>query len=158
MEKLSLILWRERELLELLSFKLETEHLVLASGRTRWLAHANREVEEVLERIRETDLLRAVAADEAATSVGLDANPSLADLAVAAGEPWRTMLMDHRDAFVALTREIGEQAEVNRGLAATGYRSVRETLMSLGDSVDGYTPNGSAVVDSGRPRLIDRSL
>ena len=39
------ILWRERELLELLLFKLEEEQLVLASGRGRWLAHATHEVE-----------------------------------------------------------------------------------------------------------------
>ena len=158
MEKLSLILWRERELLELLLFKLETEQLVLSSGRTRWLSHATREIEELLERIRETDLMRAVAADEAAVEVGLDANPSLGALADAAGEPWTTMLHDHREAFLTLTREIGEQAEANRSLAATGYRSVRETLMSLGNTVDGYSPDGSAVVEAARPRLIDRSL
>ena len=32
------ILWRERQLLELLVFKLEEEQLVLAAGRNRWLA------------------------------------------------------------------------------------------------------------------------
>ena len=37
MEKLSQILWRERELLDTLLFKLEEEQMVLASGRTRWL-------------------------------------------------------------------------------------------------------------------------
>ena len=66
MEKLSLILWRERELLDTLLFKLEIEQLVLASGRTRWLTRAAREVEPVLETLRETEILRAVAADEAA--------------------------------------------------------------------------------------------
>ncbi len=50
MEDLSLILWRERELLETLLYKLEQEQLVLASGRTRWLARAAREVETVLRR------------------------------------------------------------------------------------------------------------
>ena len=38
MEDLSLILWRERELLETLLYKLEMEQLVLASGSSRWLA------------------------------------------------------------------------------------------------------------------------
>ena len=37
LSEVSNILWRERRLLELLVFKLEEEHLVLASGRTRWL-------------------------------------------------------------------------------------------------------------------------
>ena len=44
MEKLSQILWRERELLDSLLFKLEMEQLVLGSGRTRWLARAAKEV------------------------------------------------------------------------------------------------------------------
>ena len=60
MEKLSQILWRERELLETLLFKLEEEQMVLAGGRTRWLARAAREVENVLDTIRETEILRAV--------------------------------------------------------------------------------------------------
>ena len=42
LSEISNILWRERRLLELLAFKLEEEHLVLASGRTRWLSHATR--------------------------------------------------------------------------------------------------------------------
>ena len=33
--ELSSILWRERDMLELLLFKLEEEQLVLAAGRTR---------------------------------------------------------------------------------------------------------------------------
>ena len=36
--ELSNVLWRERELLEMLLFKLESEQLVLAAGRTHWLA------------------------------------------------------------------------------------------------------------------------
>ena len=40
-------------------FKLEEEQLVLAGGRTRWLAHATREVEMVLEQIRRTEVMRA---------------------------------------------------------------------------------------------------
>ena len=46
------VLWRERQLLELLLFKLEEEQLILTSGKTRWLGHATREVESVLEQIR----------------------------------------------------------------------------------------------------------
>ena len=42
MERLSLILWRERDLLETLLFKLEEEQLLLANGRTRWLMRAHR--------------------------------------------------------------------------------------------------------------------
>jgi hypothetical protein len=58
--ELSALLWRERELLELLIFKLEEEQLLLMSGKSRWLQHATREVEQVLNLVREAGLGRSV--------------------------------------------------------------------------------------------------
>jgi hypothetical protein len=159
MEKLSQILWRERELLDTLLFKLEQEQMVLASGRTRWLMRAAREVENVLATLRETEVLRAVAADEVAARIGLEHNPSLRVLSEAVDEPWRSILADHHEAFVVLMREIGALAETNRGLITAGYRSARETLMSLDSGPDGYGANGAAVsVTDNRQRLLDWSL
>ncbi|NYG57019.1 flagellar export chaperone FlgN [Nocardioides perillae] len=158
MEKLSLVLWRERELLDTLHYRLEQEQLLLASGRTRWLIRAAREVEAVLETIRETEVLRAVAADQAAASVGLPAGSSLRDLADAADEPFRSLLHDHREAFQAATLEITALADANRDLITTGYRSARETLMTLGGPVDGYSQDGTATSVAPRHRLVDRSL
>lgn len=158
MEKLSLILWRERELLELLAYKLELERLVLASGHSRWLSQANREVEDILITLRETEVLRAMAADEAAHTVGLEANPSLSALAEAAAEPWRTILLDHRDAFLTLTREIAELSDTNKGLITAGYRSAHETLLAIRGTAEGYTPDGVAVTAAPARRLVDRSL
>lgn len=54
------ILWRERQLLELLQFKLEVEQSLLAAGRTRWLGHATREIEMLIEEVKQTELARAV--------------------------------------------------------------------------------------------------
>ncbi len=159
MEKLSQILWRERELLDTLLFKLEQEQLVLASGRNRWLMRAAREVENVLDTIRQTEILRSVAADEAAAMLGLEHNPSLRVLAEASDEPWRTILLDHHEAFLTVTREIAALAEANRDLITAGYRSARETLMSIGDGAEGYNADGDAVSVSGnRQRLVDWSL
>lgn len=159
MERLSLILWRERELLDVLAYKLEVEQLVLAGGRSHWLAQANREVEDVLTTLRETELLRAVAADEAAYEAGMEPNPSLSALAEAAEEPWRTILLEHRDAFRDVTRDITALAEANRGLITAGYRSARETLLALGgSSTERYSPSGAAVTDTQHRRLVDRSL
>ncbi|WP_426242295.1 flagellar protein FlgN [Nocardioides sp. LHG3406-4] len=158
MEKLSLILWRERELLDTLLYKLEVERLVLVTGNSRWLMHATREVEAVLTTLRETEVLRAVAADEAAASVALESNPSLRALARAADAPWDELLNEHGDAFESLTREITALADSNRELITVGYRSAHETIMALGEAVDGYTPEGAAVVTSTPPRLLDRTL
>lgn len=158
MEKLSQILWRERELLDTLWFKLEEEQLVLASGRTRWLMRAAREVEQVLQTLRETEVLRSVAADQVAESLGLAANPSLRALAEASVEPWQTLLLDHHEAFVTVTREIAALADANRDLITAGYRSARETLMTLDETTQGYAADGSAVTASTGHRLVDWSL
>lgn len=159
MEKLSQILWRERELLDTLLFKLEEEQMVLASGRTRWLARAAREIENVLRTLRETEILRSVAADEAAASLGLDHNPSLRALADAVDEPWHSLLLDHHEAFTTSTHEILTLADANRELITSGYRSARETLMSLGEATQGYDADGAAVaVGDSRQRIVDWSI
>lgn len=158
MENLSLILWRERELLETLLFKLEEEQLVLSSGRTRWLNRAAREVESVIVTIRETEVLRAVAADEVAAALGIAPNPSLLTLIETVDEPWRTILEDHRQTFLQVTTELTELAEANRDLVTNGLRTARETLLALDDTAAGYTHDGEAVVPTPRPQLVDRSL
>jgi hypothetical protein len=100
LREVSAILWRERHLLELLLFKLDEEQLVLAAGRTRWLPQATREVEMVLEEIRQTELERAVEVSRVALDLGLPAGASLRQLAEAAPAPWPGMLAEHREAFL----------------------------------------------------------
>jgi hypothetical protein len=90
-EKLTWVLWRERELLEALLYRLELEELVMATGRTRWLANAARDVDQAAAALRDAEVMRAVAADEAAEAAGLAPNSSLGDLIAArpggAGQP-----------------------------------------------------------------------
>jgi FlgN protein len=148
------ILWREREALDLLLFKLEEEQLVLATGRTRWLAHATREVEFVLDRIRQTELLRAVEVDAAAAELGLPPSPSLQALADAAPPPWGDVLRDHRRAFLALTAEITALAETNRELLTAGRRSAREVRPAVDGSDATYGRSGATAVLVPTARLV----
>lgn len=151
LEKLSLVLWRERELLQMLLFKLEEERLLLAAGRTRWLAYAAREIETVLDSIAQTEVLRATTADAVAASIGLPANPSLRALALLSDEPWRSILSDHRAALLEVTAEITYSAAVNRKQLVAGVQAVRTTLLSLdrsgSDDVEGSTAVTDGVLD-----------
>ncbi|WP_148575494.1 flagellar export chaperone FlgN [Nocardioides caldifontis] len=159
MEDLSLILWRERELLETLLYRLEVEKLVLASGSSRWLATSAREVEQVLDALRETELVRAVAADEAAATIGMASNPSLRALAEAVDEPWRSILLDHREAFVNYMQEITAIAAANRELLTSGQMAARETLLGLTEGGSStYSHDGSAVAHDPARRLVDQSI
>jgi hypothetical protein len=155
---LSSILWREREMLELLLFKLEEEQLVLAAGRTRWLAHATREVEMVLDQIRHTEVLRAAEVAVVGAEFGIGSNPSLSQLADAVEAPWSDLFRDHRKTFLALTAEISALAEANRDLLSTGQRAVRETMLAVAGSVETYSRRGETVAAATRARLIDEAM
>ena len=157
MEDLSSVLWRERDLLELLLFKLEVEQLVLTGARTRWLPLAAREIETVLEEIREVELLRALAVDAVEAELGLAADSGLRDIAEASEEPWRAIWLDHREAFTTVAAQISEMSESNRVLLTAGYRAAQETLLSLGERANTYAADGSVATDR-RTSLVDRSL
>ena len=161
--EVSTILWRERELLELLLFKLEEEQLVLSSGSSRWLARATREVEMVLAEIRRTELLRATEVEGAASALGLGPNPSLTALGEVCAEPWSGLFREHRKAFLALTAEITALAEVNRDLITAGARATRDAIASLTEhgpahEAGTYAPSGAVVPGAPRTRLMDEAL
>lgn len=157
--EISSILWRERELLELLQFKLEEEQVLLAAGRTRWLGYATREVEMVLGEIRRAELGRAVEVEEVAPSLGLGANPSLRELADAAPPPWGDILREHRTAFLAASSDITALAQANKELLSAGQRAARETLMSFGEpDVATYDPTGKSQQRSRGPRLLNEAI
>jgi hypothetical protein len=156
--EVSTILWRERELLELLLFKLEEEQLLLAAGRTRWLARATREVEVVLAEIRRTELARATEVDHAASLLGLGPSPSLTRLADACPDPWAGLLRDHQIAFRTLTAEITSLSDLNRDLLTTGQQSTREALLYLTGEGQTYTPRGTSATVTPRAMLMDEVL
>jgi len=156
---LSSVLWRSRELLELLLFKLEEEQLLLAAGRSRWLAHATREVEVVLDQIRQTEVARAAYSQDVAGGLGLLPDASLGQLAEAAPAPWSDLLHQHRKAFLTLTAEISGMAEMNRDLLTAGQRAARETMLAFAGSVETYSPQGKTVSGGARrPSLVDEAI
>jgi hypothetical protein len=156
--EVSNILWRERQLLELLLFKLEEEQLLLAAGRSRWLAHATREVETVLSEIKRVELTRAAEVEALAVSLGLAPTASLRELSEVAPAPWNAVLEDHREAFLTATQEITSLAKDNRELLSRGYQAARQVLTSLDDNrVETYSPAG-LTTNRTTTRLVDEAI
>ncbi|MHB1929161.1 MAG: flagellar protein FlgN [Acidimicrobiales bacterium] len=119
LDELSDALWQVRRLLDVLRFRLEEERvLALADGR-RWSATAHRAAEDVLERLRLAELVRAVMTEEVAKALDVGSAPTLRRLADAAPEPWGEILTSHLEALVTAARAIAELAEANERLAAT---------------------------------------
>ena len=154
----STILWRQRELLSLLLYKVDTESLVLAAGRTRWLGSATHEVELVLDQVRTNELLRATAVDQLAIDLGLQPGASLAEVIAVLDEPWKEVFTEHRKALVGLSAEIEAAVRENRDLLTSGQRAVQEALHVVSGSSGMYRPDGSLASVPTAARLIDEAV
>jgi phosphoenolpyruvate-protein kinase (PTS system EI component) len=132
---LSAVLWRERDILENLLFRLDVQQMLLMSGRDVWLVRASTEIEEALEQVRSIELERAVRFDQAARELGVDLSPSLTELADAAEEPWKGLLNEHYEAFSDLSTRIQAVTALNRELAAAAQQATQAVMSSIhGDS------------------------
>ncbi len=151
-------LWRVRELLDLLTFKLEEEQALLAVGRARWLGRATYEVELVLEEIRHAELRRVVELGPVTEALGLEPTASLREVAAVAPSPWDDVLTDHRNALVSATAEITALAGANRDLLEGSYRAVQEAMGRYAENPEGptYTAAGAPAAQPAH-RLFDQS-
>jgi hypothetical protein len=145
------ILWKERQLVELLVFKLEEEQLIFAAGRSRWLTRATREVESVIREIRRVELEWAVHVADAGRELGISGAPTLRELASLTPTPWDGIFAAHRRALLGLVQEIDAITKSNRELSAQdGHQEARGTPAAMGDiDIDAYDT---------RSTLPDRSL
>lgn len=155
---LNSVLWSERQLFELLLFKLEEEQLLLAAGKSRWLPHSTREVENVLEQIKDIELDRSIESDAVALLMGLPENSPLSVIADNAPEPWNDLFVSHRTAFVQLTAEIEGLVSLNRELLTTSQRAAQETLLNIQRDKSMYNESGNASHGEAQPRLLDQSF
>jgi hypothetical protein len=108
------ILWRERNLLELLAFKLESERLLARAGRTQWLARADHEVEVVLGALKAVELERGIHVQALAVGFELETEPTLQALAERAPVEWAGIFADHRRALLELARDVDRSARRSR--------------------------------------------
>lgn len=163
---LAAVLWRQRDMLERLSYRLECEQLLVASGRTRWLSLATSEVESQMEELRVVEMQRAAIADAVAVEVGLEPGATLEHLAAAVQPPWTEVLLEHRQALVTLTGELATLAEANKHLLMSGVSAIQAALGAVGVLVEtpaqGYDAQGRTehrgAVTTVRRRGVDRAL
>lgn len=137
-------LWRIQELLELLTYKLEVQHVLIESGRTRWMGRSTREIEIVLQEMREAELMRAVDAGPVCEALGLPTDTPLSEIAAAAPAPWDQVLGEHRAALTKATTELSQLSQSSGEMLEASYRAVQETLDRFNHTSEGttYTASG----------------
>lgn len=153
--ELSMQLLRERDLLELLLFKLDVQQTLLATGRTRWIKHAANEIERVIAAMPAAAMRRDALVVTVAEAWGVaDATTLRALIDAAATGAWREVLTGHLDAMTILADEIAEMKKVNEQRLRTALRVTQETIASLGDPTGVYDPTGGVARGSGT-HLLD---
>lgn len=154
-------LWEERQLAELLLYKLVSARLILAADDRRHVGLALVEVERVIQAFRGAEAQRSRTVERIADD--LDVPPGelrLAVLAEEAPEPWRTVFGDHRERFLALTTEIEEAAMENRRLLSAALNGIHESLseLTIGEVGTTYTAAGRQDAATTRPTHLDQAL
>lgn len=157
--ELSALLFKERELLELLHFKLEEQHLLLVAGKTQWIAMGTKEIEKVLEKVHAASLERSVVANQVAASLGLAPDAPLSQIAAATPEgAWKDILAAHLNALQQTTGEIARLREDNDHYLRAAFRSTQETLLTMGEDASLYGPAGTPDENRSAARILDTSL
>jgi len=159
---LSSVLWRERDVLESLLFKLAVQQLLLMAGRSTWLVRASSEIEQVLVQVGQVELERAVMFEAVASELGLESNPSLTTIAAQSPEPWRTLLNEHYRAFLELATKIQGVTALNRELASAGQDAADAVMAGIRGNDDAglniYAPSGETENRSRSAAFVDEAL
>ncbi|MDR6690532.1 hypothetical protein J2X55_001431 [Microbacterium sp. 1154] len=152
---LSMHLLRQREVLELMLFKLEELELLLSTGRTRWIQRATVEVERVAQALTAGTIERDTLFVDVAAEWGVPEATSLRELIdVAPTDAWREVLGSHHEALSDLAAEIAEKkGSVDQHLRSA-LRVTQETIAGLGEPTGEYAASGSRVAGAGS-RLLD---
>ncbi|MCU1545251.1 MAG: flagellar biosynthesis protein FlgN [Homoserinimonas sp.] len=157
--ELSASLWRERELLELLMFKLEEEQLLLTAGKSRWLQFATREVEQVMDRLRSAGLARAVEVASLAKEWDAHEDVTLRELVGHAPDgAWAEIFSSHLKAMTEITGQIKELRDSNEQYLRTAIRSTQETMADSGPEVGTYNAKGGSGSTAVAAQYFDRTL
>jgi hypothetical protein len=154
--ELSAALWRQRELLDLLHYKYETEHLLLAAGKSRWIPRATLEVEAVIEQLQTASLRTSVMMVDVAADWGVPAEANLrAVIDAAPATVWKDIFSAHLEALTTATGNIKQLRSQNDTLLRQALRSTQEMLNAIGTPAEGYDAGGTAGRGFVSPALVD---
>jgi hypothetical protein len=130
--ELGAILVAQQQLLESLLFRLDQEHLILVTGRTRWLSQATAEVMAVGAELSEQDERRRGAVDRLAVSLSMGAGVTLSELADRAPDGWAEVLRRHRDIMREGVAAVQAIVTRNRAVVAERINSSKAVLSRMG--------------------------
>jgi hypothetical protein len=134
--ELGTILVEQQQLLDNLLFRLDQEHLILVTGRTRWLSQATAEVMAVGAELNAQDERRRGAVDRLAVALDLGSGATLTELADRAPEGWSEVLRRHREIMRDGVADVQAIVTRNRAVVAERLSSSSAVLARMGASTE----------------------
>jgi hypothetical protein len=159
--ELNQLLWRQRSLITELLYRLDVQQLLLAGGRTRWMAVSVEEVESAFDRIRRHEEIREHLMAELPAALGLGSDASLLQLGEVAPDPWGTIFAEHQVALLGLIAEVEDLTIDNRDLLHRGMADMRRLVDQMSGPIPSqpsYGRDGTAPSGRGGPLLVDREV
>lgn len=150
-DELIRIMDREAVVFEHVLFRLKAIELLLASGEHRFLTEASEELDGAVDRIGALETMRALAAEEVAEALGLDAGEcTLSDVLRVADDRQRGQLLRAQVRLKQVLAEVEAQGALGRDLALARVAEVRAAIERLsGDRGARYGQDG--IVQAPRP-------
>jgi hypothetical protein len=147
--ELNQLLWRERDVLDDVLYRLEVQQLLLVEQRDRWVDRSVDDLERALGRVERYQRMHRDLLDELSAYLPVHADSTLSEVAAIAPSPWDDILEEQQAALLVLITEIEATSRDNFGLARHGLTQVGEAMERFGraagsanQSVDSYGPTG----------------
>lgn len=146
--------------MEQLVCALDIQQLVLVNNRLRWLPAVTENVELLVDEIKISEMDRLAITREAAATLGVDDDQTLAHLADAVGEPFRSPWRRIRLQLVALHQEIEQITASSAQLGRHGAMAASEVITTLGgaDSMPSYSATGRTEPVTPASHRFDRTV
>lgn len=143
------LLDRESHMLEVVGMRLAVLRLLLTTGESRFLGLAGDELDSVAGAIGTLEVVRTLAAEDAAAGLGLARDASLRTIAAALDDvDERERLEAARSSMSAALSTLLELRDSLEELSSAQLGAVRESLERLRFDVAGYSSEGVAVSSS----------
>ncbi|MEM1334046.1 MAG: flagellar export chaperone FlgN [Actinomycetota bacterium] len=145
--------------MEQLVCALDIQQLVLVNNRLRWLPAVSENVELLVDEITNSERERLPVARTAAVQLGASPDATLAELADAAGEPYRSGWRRIRLQLLALHQEVDQITATNRDLGQHGAAAAGEVLSTLGatETPTSYSATGRSEPVTPNSHRFDRT-
>lgn len=134
---LSMQLKRERDMLELLLFRLDVQQLLVAAGRSRGIHHAVTELEHVIGALPRITLSRDTLVTVVADEWGVPDAVTLKQLIAAAPSAvWQEIFTDYLVTMLALVVEIRQMEKLNQQRLLAALRHAEDTMSGQGSNTE----------------------